>query len=136
MIAYWEGPKPAYIELCHETLLRHNPQMKIHTPESIRELNLIPQYIDDPYYIKLCPAHKADIIRIKYLEQYGGFWIDSDFIACNSFDVLIRSSTLNNALYYYRDSWVATNGILIAPKYHTMIFEWSKKIDCVFANLK
>lgn len=136
MIAYWEGKKPDYIGLCHETLLRHNPGMVVHTPESIRELGFMNDYLDDPFYNLLCPAHRADIIRIKFLEKYGGFWIDSDFIACNSFDTLIRSSNLRNALYYYRDSWVATNGILIAPKYHSMIFEWSRKIDCVFANLK
>jgi mannosyltransferase OCH1-like enzyme len=82
------------------------------------------------------PAHRADIIRIKLLEKYGGVWIDSDFIAMNSFDTLIEVSQRRHTLFYYRDSWQATNGILITPPQHSMIIEWSRKIDCVYSNLK
>lgn len=136
VFTYWEGNKPAYITLCHKTLAVNNPGFKIYTPEDIEQMECMKEYVNDPYYKALMPAHRADIIRIKVLEQFGGVWIDSDFIAMNSFSNLIESATRQHALYYYRDSWQATNGILIAPPQHSMIIEWSRKIDCVYSNLK
>ena len=142
---YWEGPKPDYIQLCHETQKRHNENnyglfhsscYTCLTPENLREFDCLKPYLDDEFYNSLHPAHRADIVRVKLLETYGGVWIDSDFISMNSFDTLINSSSRHHKLYYYRDSWQATNGILIAPPRHSIVVEWSRKIDCVFANLK
>jgi hypothetical protein len=136
VFTYWEGNCYGYIQLCHDTLKRHNKEFTLLTPDDVKNEPAMERFINDEYYNSLMPAHRADIIRIKYLEKYGGVWIDSDFIAMNSFDVLIEASTRLHSLYYYRDSWQATNGILIAPKNHSMIVEWSRKIDCVYSNLK
>lgn len=135
VFSYWEGSMPDYIGLCHDTLKRVNDGV-VHTPETIRQSGLLDKYIDDPYFQAMCPAHRADIIRIKLLEEQGGCWVDSDFISLNSLEPLVEFATRKNALLYYRDSWVATNGILIAPPRHMMVTEWSRKIDAVFANLK
>lgn len=136
IFTYWEGKKHGFIDLCHQTLAKHNDDFKVLTPEDIEKEPSMEPFLADPYYKILMPAHRADIIRIKLLEEYGGVWIDSDFIAMQSFDTLIEASNRKHALYYYRDSWQATNGILIAPPKHSMIVEWSRKIDCVYSNLK
>ena len=133
---YWEGTCPSYIQLCHETLKHHNPDFIVLSKEDVQECGFMQDLVNDEFYWKLMPAHRADLIRIRYLENYGGFWIDSDFIALNSFDLLEESSSRHHALYYYRDDWQATNGILIAPRRHSAIVEWSRNNTAVFANLK
>lgn len=136
VFTYWEGNKHGYIDLCHQTIAKNNSNFILYTPDDIQKMDCMSEFVNDPYYKALMPAHRADIIRIKMLEQFGGVWIDSDFIAMNSFDTLLEASIRNHSLYYYRDNWQPTNGILIAPPKHSMIIEWSRKIDCVYSNLK
>lgn len=133
---YWEGQCPAYITLCHETLARHNPDFVVLSKNDVDQADFMQDLVNDEFYWRLMPAHRADLIRIRYLEQFGGFWIDSDFIALNSFDVIAEASQRHHAMYYYRDDWQPTNGILFAPPKHSAIVEWSWKNTAVFANLK
>lgn len=133
LFTYWEGPKPDYISLCHQTLKRHNPDFTILTPADVREE--LKDLVDDPYYKALMPAHRADLIRIRYL-RHGGMWIDSDFIALHPFDNIRRSAEYYRRMYFYSDDFQPTNGILAAPKNHSAVLEWSWKNDAVYANLK
>lgn len=135
LFTYWEGIKTPYINLCHKALKQHNPEFVVLTPESIRSEGLLPDLIDDPFYSSLMPAHRADLIRIRYLER-GGMWIDSDFIPMHSFDNIISASNRQHKLFYYSDDFQPTNGILSAPPAHSAVLEWSWKNTIVFANLK
>jgi Capsular polysaccharide synthesis protein len=141
VFTYWEGPKTAYIDLCHQTLRRHNGDdgFTVYSPDLVRQRatqHLRSTYLDDPYFSSLMPAHRADIIRVELLAAYGGCWIDSDFISMNSFSPLIRSARNRDALYYYSEKYGPTNGVLVSPSGHSMIVEWGQKNLSVFRNLK
>jgi len=135
--AYWEGTKPAFIEMCHDLLLNRNNGFRIYTEKDIREgvVGGMRDYVNEPLFWKLHPAHRADIIRIKALANNGGgFWVDSDFISLHSLMSLYNVALVQNKFLYYADSWGPTNGILFAPPGHSLILEWSRKIDAVFAG--
>ena len=140
VFTYWEGPKPDYIDLCHQTIRKANGNcFTVLTPESVGEYIDIPYYYYDDHYDywnSLMPAHRADLIRVEVLSQFGGVWIDSDFIALNSFKPLIEASERNHALYYYHDGDRYTNGFLCAPFNHSMMIEWARNNFAVFLNLK
>ncbi|MEO4041456.1 capsular polysaccharide synthesis protein [Hoeflea sp. CAU 1731] len=88
---YWENKTgkhtPGYINLCHETVRKTNPDclFVVLSPENLRHYlpplsvaidNLIPKKAIEPSL-----ALKADIIRVQILKAHGGIWIDSDCIA-------------------------------------------------------
>lgn len=134
---YWEGPKPAFIEMCHELMEMHNIMFKVYTENDIRNGAVpgIEDYVNEPLFWKLHPAHRADIIRVKALHNNdGGYWVDSDFICLNNLNPLYDISFNTGKFLYYADSWGPTNGILFAPPGHSLITEWSRKIDAVFAG--
>lgn len=74
IFTFWEGPKPAYIELCMETW-----------PFEFVELNYenLHKYTDLPMdLVKQYPLQQvADIVRVHVLRDNGGVWLDADTIA-------------------------------------------------------
>lgn len=85
---YWEDIKdtehPAYIGLCCDTIVKHcNSDFKVTlvSPKNLKEY--LPELREDLGLLKYI-AHKADYIRWKLLEKYGGIWLDIDYIAIKS----------------------------------------------------
>lgn len=80
---YWEDrnrDKPAYYDLCQETVLRHNDNVRIIGPADLPELiGELPPILDKAYI-----THKIDWIRKKLLFEQGGVYLDSDFICFKS----------------------------------------------------
>jgi hypothetical protein len=131
---FWEGSRPAYIELCHDTLRKHVAEKDLHILDYEGVRKWLPELdIDDPYWRSMMYAHQADIIRVKLLEKYGGTWIDADYICLNPFTPLLQTAG-RGYLLYYKDGHRPTNGILIARRDHPIISEWSRKLDCVYRN--
>jgi hypothetical protein len=75
--SYWEGPSFPLLDLCRETMLRHNPSAVLLNPETFDPLW---KYDRDLDFSKRCLAHKADFIRFYLLKEYGGLWVDADCI--------------------------------------------------------
>ena len=80
---YWETPvnttKPAYIELCQESVMRNcrkDFDVIMLSPDNIEiYLGKLPNEIQG-----LRIPQKADYIRLLALYRYGGIWLDSDII--------------------------------------------------------
>ena len=93
---YWESAnnskKPAYLELCFQTLQKHCIDSEIHlvTPDNIHsyikdlDINLDDIKLEDPQKNPI--SLKADYIRARLLHDHGGLWLDMDCIAFNNFD--------------------------------------------------
>lgn len=74
---YWEGPTPGYIDLCHETVRRHHPEVRLLDPASFDALWETDR---DVPIAQLGPHHRSDFVRACLLRHYGGLWLDSDFV--------------------------------------------------------
>lgn len=95
---FWEGPKPAYIELCMATwpfefvLLNYN---NLHRYTDL-PMDLVKQY----------PLQQvADIVRVHVLRDNGGVWLDADTIVLGDLPeetILGRPKTRHNTIGFLR----------------------------------
>ena len=73
---YWECKqgckKPEYLDLCLETIKKHNPDISIYVLDEISVRELLPDLRNDYEFNDLCIAHKTDYIRSRLLYKYGG----------------------------------------------------------------
>jgi len=75
--SYWEGPSFPLLDLCRETMVRHNPDAVLLDAESFAKIRSFDLDLD---FSSRCIAHKSDYIRFFLLKQYGGMWVDADCI--------------------------------------------------------
>lgn len=76
-LQYWDGDLvPPYVKLSMLTVRAQNPYAKLFMLNDTSFKFLV----DDVHeaYDYLIPVHKADYLRCRLLEQYGGLWIDAD----------------------------------------------------------
>jgi len=78
--AYWEGPKPPWIALCHEIMLIHIPTLRILTKEEFETEHFIDNGHNQTNWKIQRPNVQSDFIRAHQLRHYGGIWLDSDCI--------------------------------------------------------
>lgn len=94
---YWESPKgaqiPDYIRLCWKSIILKNRGKFEITCLDQYSVKKVLNNLDLNYMLFDEIAHKADYIRFKLLEKYGGIWLDSDFICFKSLTPLLK--TLN-----------------------------------------
>ncbi len=84
---YWEGKRPQWIELCHQTIVANSPETRFLTPEIFAEMWTEDCDIDLSH---LYVAHRADFIRAYLLAKFGGLWIDADCIVTQDLSGLIE----------------------------------------------
>jgi len=89
---YWENKpnkiKPKYLDLCYQTIIKHNPNFHVHLLNEKNIYNFIPNLRKDlDMYLSI--PQKTDIIRLELLYRYGGIWIDSDTIVFKSLGPLL-----------------------------------------------
>lgn len=78
---YWEGPLPAYIKLCFETVDKNcSNNFNIVRLNENTVNDYIPELKDYDFSKLKKIAHKVDLYRIMLLLKYGGIYIDADTI--------------------------------------------------------
>lgn len=95
---YWEGPMPAYIKLCLDTVDKHcsnNFTIKILNESNIKEY--LPELKDyEDKLSQLIIPHKVDIYRIMLLYKYGGIYLDVDIIVLrNPYEIIEKLTKFN-----------------------------------------
>ncbi len=110
---YWEGPCPAWIERCRETILRHGGNVNLLDRAAFEALRADDADIDlDP----LLPAHRADYARAFLLARHGGIWLDSDCILMRPLDE-VRAAVRRAGFVAHRDrQGYFPNGFMAAAK--------------------
>lgn len=88
---YWETKKgyrkPAYLNLCYQTIVRHCSNCYVHLLNEKTVLNYLPEL--NVNLLKHCSIpQKADYIRLSLLQKYGGIWLDADIIVFKSLSEL------------------------------------------------
>jgi hypothetical protein len=80
--SFWEGPRPAYVDLCFETIARHNQPTRFLDEHGFETLRIRDHHVG---MSNLKLNHKGDFVRAYLLYEYGGIWIDADTICLQPF---------------------------------------------------
>ncbi len=90
---YWENKlgaeTPLFINKCIETVKFHNKDFDV----IVLNQNDVPYYlldVNENYVMFEKIAHKADYLRFKLLEAYGGMWLDADNIVLRKLDNIVE----------------------------------------------
>lgn len=130
---YWEDRKgthrPAYLDLCLETVAKHSPSYEIVVLDEESVLEYLPDLREDIFRTKEI-AHRADYIRAKVVHRYGGMWLDSDIILLKEIDIedaLRRYDFVGCGDAYRRPSiW-----FFAANEGNPVIGEWVNRMDAL-----
>ena len=76
--SYWEGPMPAWIGLCFETMRKYIPTLVILSKSDFADI--VSGHDVPPNWKDQLPNVQSDFVRSFMLSTYGGFWIDADCI--------------------------------------------------------
>ncbi|PSN20734.1 hypothetical protein C7271_00650 [filamentous cyanobacterium CCP5] len=99
------------------------------------------KYVHDIGYIfdktkNIGPQHKADIIRLSLLKNYGGVWADATMLCMQPLNPWIESAVKPAGLWMYHGHGAGMNGMngpsiwLIASEKHSlMISRWKNACD-------
>ena len=81
---FWQGPKSAAIDLCFETIARHNADFHLVGPDDVHKMGG-GEILD--LTANRSPQIRADLVRLWLLSTFGGQWIDVDCIALKPLDM-------------------------------------------------
>lgn len=135
--SYWDSNTPAIITTIIEQRRLAMPDWKIHLLND----NTIGQFIDmgsaPTGYNKLSKQHKADWIRLKLLEKYGGLWLDSSIIinsgaAINEMyneAVITHANLVTFTLKRPTPTEYIENWFIMAPKKSIVVKLWLKEYE-------
>lgn len=122
IFTFWEGKKPAYIELCMQTWK---------FPYVVLNYKNLNEYTDlkaDANLKRFTLPQIADAVRVHVLRDRGGYWLDADTI-------MITGKLPEETLIGYPDKRECTIGFLHAERPHMPIFEeWAAHQDKVIAD--
>lgn len=109
--SYWEGERPALIELCLQSLQRWNPG-RVH----------VLQHSDFPAELRdstrgLCAAYRSDLFRLWVLHEFGGLWVDADTICVGEVPEVDEAAKLDlfGVFNPYQSHGSAADGLLASP---------------------
>lgn len=122
IFTFWEGKKPAYIELCMQTWK---------FPYVVLNYKNLNEYTDlkaDANLKRFTLPQIADAVRVHVLRDQGGYWLDADTI-------MITGKLPEETLIGYPDKRECTIGFLHAERPHMPIFEeWAAYQDKAIAD--
>ena len=119
----WVGPKtpPPVFNRCVESIKKHMPdwELKIWTDADLPKLKLVNQqyYDEETNY-----GAKADILRYEILYQFGGTYLDVDFVVTQPLDILNHAYEFYTCMMPSRTkASVITNGIIASVPGHPIL---------------
>lgn len=123
IFTFWEGKKPAYIELCMQTWK---------FPYVVLNYKNLNEYTDlkaDANLKRFTLPQIADAVRVHVLRDQGGYWLDADTI-------MITGKLPEETLIGNPDKRECNIGYLYAEKPHMEFFEeWARYQDAVIDNM-
>lgn len=117
--------KPTKIKLHYKNINLKNPWlMKLH-----KDIELVHHDVDEEFQHQIKagwhPAHIADWLRLRILQEEGGVYLDSDVIVLRSFDGL-RNSNKDVVLGHEGGSrWGLCNAVILARRGSDFLERWT-----------
>ncbi len=124
---YWAGPRPAWIDICLESIRRCCKRCTFHL--------LVPEDLDDcticSRWRELPPGVGTDCLRAALLYRYGGLWLDADTICIKDPTILLQQHDPAQFLY---SRWPAKPdrviaGYVYSPQGHPIAKMWLDKVN-------
>lgn len=122
---YWEGPRPAYVDLCLELLQAYNPEARVVGPVDVLRLGFPPDIWEAVQRWHV--PQRADAIRFFLLWQYGGIWCDADCIPMQSFwplGVIASQTPSGLAAYDSTDNTIGCGLMAARPHSEAVATMW------------
>jgi len=94
---FWEGPRPPYIELCLETILRRHPDARLLDRAAFDTLW---RHDRDLPIDRLSLNHLSDFVRAYCLAYHGGLYLDVDCVLLRSLDPLLDMAAVHGFVGY------------------------------------
>jgi hypothetical protein len=128
---YWETPsgrtKPAYLDLCLETIERHGEGLSLHALNEAAIRDFLPDL--RPEVSRLTPNHRSDYYRSRLVHKYGGIWLDADLIALRPLRELLEGWNGKDVAVYGRPSGNLSAGCFAAVPGSPLLTEWIERQD-------
>jgi mannosyltransferase OCH1-like enzyme len=126
---YWTGNEYKLILKLRDLIYLHSKNGKGYNVNLITDKN-INNYIKNipSYFTDLCPAHKADFVRVHVICDYGGIWLDSDTLVMDSLDNLFEHIENKNGFFIKENNEILCNGVFGSKSNTPLMIEWKNKM--------
>ncbi|HLD90881.1 MAG TPA: capsular polysaccharide synthesis protein [Patescibacteria group bacterium] len=145
---YWENPAglktPSYLELCFDSMDKYcnTDNFVFKLVDNLNIHDLIPELRTDLNKLKVSNnpreniSIKADYIRAKLLQKYGGIWLDADTIVMRSPDELVPLLNRKDFLYRTQHEGLASVGVMASIPNGVLINEYIEQQDTLIDTKK
>ncbi len=126
IFTYWTGPKPVWIEMCLETLRKHDP-VEVLSQEQFMDLWTVNTDVKDKF-LKLMPNQQSDFVRSYLLAHRGGMWIDADCISFRALEPFRKLAQHKLLVYseYDRNPRKLCSAFIGTPPRHPAMVEYHR----------
>ncbi|HEY2358941.1 MAG TPA: glycosyltransferase [Phenylobacterium sp.] len=94
---FWEGPRPAYVELGLESVQRHHPDVRLLDRAAFDALWTEDR---DLPLDNLGLNHVSDYVRAYLLSRFGGLYLDADAVVMRSLKPLVAAAEVHGFVGY------------------------------------
>jgi len=126
---FWVGKEYKLISILRNIIYLHSKNGKGYNVILITDNNINDYVKNIPeYFNNLCPAHKADFVRVNVVCDYGGIWMDSDTLVLDSLDSLFDLIENNNGFFIKENNSNICNGIFGSKANTPLMILWKSKM--------
>lgn len=130
---YWETrpgrTRPAYLDLCLETIRRHAPPLELRCvgPEDV--VQLLPDLDVERWHALPAPNYRSDYARSRLLARHGGVWIDIDTIALSPLSQLLDALDETGTVCFGKEQGRFYGGLSAARAGAPFVCAWAEEQD-------
>ena len=82
---------------------------------------------------KLCPTHKAEVVKVNVICDRGGIWLDNSTLVLDSLDSLFDSINTKDGFFIKHDAQIYTT-VFGSKKNTPLMLEWKTQLMRIFEN--
>lgn len=138
---YWHSidEVPTIVNLCVERIRSYCPEFEVNflNESTVKDFITVPDISEE-----LPVAIKADYIRLKLLDTYGGIWMDSSILLNDNIEWIFERINNHDAFVFFSDECtedinfpITENWFIVAPLGSLFIRAWLREFSlCIFSN--
>ena len=131
---FWEGKDYKLITILRDLIYYHSTNGSGYQVHFINYSNL-KSYVEElpDYFYNMQLAHQADYIRVYVIHKYGGIWLDSDTLVCESLDNLFDLIESKEGFFMTQNDEILSNGVFGSKSGTQLMNVWktilTKRLD-------